>query len=132
MMFAISNPENTAKVVATIDEEVTRMLESGVTGEELEKAKASYLKTREGGRASDRGLAGLLMRNLSNNRTMEFQKVSDARIESLSKADVDEALRRHFKKENLIIVTAGDFAAAKAKAEAEKEGKEAGDSSGSK
>lgn len=125
LMFAISNPENTPKVISTIDEEVTRMLDSGVTGEELDKAKESYLKTRQGRRAQDGALAGLLMSNLSNNRTMDFQKASDARIESLSKADVDEALRRHLKKENLIIITAGDFEAAKA---AEGEAKEDADS----
>ena len=101
MMFAISNPQNTEKVVAAIDEEVTRFVESGVTGEELEKAKESFLKTRKGRRAQDRGLARLLLNNLKNDRTMEYQKESDLRIESLSKEVVDDAYRRHFKKENL-------------------------------
>lgn len=132
LMFAISNPENTPKVISTIDEEVTRMLESGVTEEELGKAKESYLKTRQGRRAQDSALAGLLMSNLSNDRTMEFQKVSDARIENLSKADVDEALRRHFKKDNLIIITAGDFAAAEAKAAEKAESSDAEDANENK
>ena len=109
LMFAISNPTNTPKVVSTIDEEVSRLLESGVTNEELDKAKASYLKTRQGNRAQDGALASMLMSNLSNNRTMEFQKTSDARIEGLTKEQVDEAIRRNLKKDKLIIVTAGDF-----------------------
>ena len=139
MMFAISNPDNVPKVISTIDEEVTRMLESGVTGEELDKAKESFLKTRQGRRAQDGTLASMLMRNLSNNRTMEFQKASDARIEGLGKADVDEAMRCHFKKENLVNITAGGFEAAKARAAeaakasaAEAEEREGSDSEGSK
>ena len=114
MMFAISNPENTEKVVTTIDQELTRLLESGVTGDELEKAKESYLKNRQGGRAQEGRLASLLLDNLATDRTMEFQKSSDDRISGLSKEQVDGALRRHIKKEDLMIITAGDFEANKA------------------
>lgn len=109
MMFAISNPRNTEKVVATIDEELTRFVESGVTGEELEKAKASFLKTRQGRRAQDRGLARMLLNNLINDRTMDYQKESDLRISELSKEQVDNAYKQYLKKENLVIITAGDF-----------------------
>ena len=113
-LFAISNPNNTEKVVNAIDEELTRFVESGVSNEELEKAKESYLKNRRGRRAVDRNLARILLSNLKNDRTMAFQQESDQRIESLAKQQVDEALKRHFKKENLVIVTAGDFEPPKA------------------
>ncbi len=118
MLYAISNPANTEKVVDAVDEELTRFLESGVTGEELEKAKESFLKTRQGRRAQDRGLARILLSNLKNDRTMDFQKESDERISGLDKQTVDEAIKRHFQKENLVIVTAGDFANAKKEDEA--------------
>lgn len=109
MMFCISNPSNTEKVVETVAEEVDRMLSSGVTGEELEKAKESYLNNRKGNRAKDRVLAGQLLSNLKTGRTMEFQSNSDEKIESLSKDRVDQALKRLIKPEKLVIVTAGDF-----------------------
>ncbi len=109
MMFCISNPSNTEKVVETVAEEVDRMLSSGVTGEEIEKAKESYLTNRRGGRAQDQRLVGDLLTNLKTGRTMEFQANSDAKIESLSKDRVDEALRRLIVPEKLVIVTAGDF-----------------------
>ncbi|MEM9413076.1 MAG: insulinase family protein, partial [Planctomycetota bacterium] len=121
MMFAISNPSNTENVVNAIDEEVTRFSESGVSGEELEKAKESFLKNRQGRRAQDRGLARILLSNLKNNRSMEFQKESDERIKTLTKAQVDEAFERWFKKENLVIITAGDFAAQEASDDKEKQ-----------
>ncbi len=109
MMFCISNPSNTEKVVATVAEEVKRMLDSGVTGEELEKAKTSYLTNRQGKRAKDASLAGELLSNLKTGRTMDFQSNSDQKIETLSKERVDEALRRLIQPEKLVIITAGDF-----------------------
>ncbi len=109
MMFCISNPKNTEKVVETVAEEVDRMLDSGVTGEELDKAKESFLTNRIGGRANDGNLAGELLTNLKTGRTMEFQATSDAKISSLNKDRVDEALKRLIVPEKLVIVTAGDF-----------------------
>ncbi|MEE2826663.1 MAG: insulinase family protein, partial [Planctomycetota bacterium] len=112
IMQAISNPENTPKVVAAINEEVQRLLESGVTADELERAKNSYLQNRQGGRAQDQQLVGMLINNLRTDRTMKFQQESDERIADLSKEDVDRAIRKYVEPEKLIIITAGDFNAA--------------------
>ncbi|MEL7496943.1 MAG: pitrilysin family protein [Planctomycetota bacterium] len=109
LMFCISNPMNTEKVVGTVREEVDRMLSSGVTGEELEKAKESFLTNRRGGRARESQIASDLVSNLRNGRTMEFQQKSDERIEALTKEKVDAALRKVIDLDRMIIVTAGDF-----------------------
>ena len=109
---AISNPQNTNKVVEAISEEVIRMLESGVTADELQRAKDSYLQNRQGGRAQDRRLLGMLINNLRTGRSMKFQQESDEIISSLSKEQVDEALRKYVDLEKMIIITAGDFEAA--------------------
>ncbi|MFK7770254.1 MAG: M16 family metallopeptidase [Mariniblastus sp.] len=109
MMFCISNPKNTEKVVSTVREEVDRMISSGVTGEELDKAKESYLTNRQGGRSRDSRLAGELLSNLRTGRTMDFQKASDAKISSLSKEQVDAALKQVINPDRLLIITAGDF-----------------------
>lgn len=109
LMFAISNPTNTEKVVGTVKEEVERMLTSGVTGEELEKARDSFIKNRQGGRSNDGTLASTLLRNLEADRTMEFHKQADAKIQLLSKDQVDETIRRYLDPKRLVIVTAGDF-----------------------
>ena len=94
MMFAISNPENTEKVVNTIDEEVSRFSESGVQAEELNNAISSYLETRKGGRANDSQLAGLLLKNMEAGR-------------------IDAVIKKLLDKQRLIIITAGDFEKAK-------------------
>jgi len=113
MMFAISNPENTEKVVNTIDEEVSRFTESGVQAEELNNAISSYLETRKGGRANDSQLAGLLLKNMEAGRTMQFQAESDQKIRLLTKERVDAVIKKLLDKQRLIIITAGDFEKAK-------------------
>ena len=109
MMFCISNPTNTEKVVSTVREEVDRMIASGVTGEELSKAKESYLTNRKGGRANDGRIASELLTNLKTGRTMEFQQASDEKIATLSKEQVDATLKKVIDPERLVIITAGDF-----------------------
>ncbi|MFN9246259.1 MAG: M16 family metallopeptidase [Planctomycetota bacterium] len=116
MMFAISNPENTEKVVGTIDEEVGRFVESGVQAEELNNAVSSYLETRKGARANDGQLAGLLLKNLETGRSMKFQAESDQKIRLLTKERVDAVIKNLLDKQRLIIITAGDFEKANAAA----------------
>ena len=108
-IFCISKPTNTPKVIAAVTEEVDRMRDSGVTAEELSKAKESYLKNRQGGRANDRKIASELISNLRLGRTMEFQRASDDKIAGLDKASVDAALRRVMDLSKMVEVTAGDF-----------------------
>ncbi len=112
MMFAMSNPENTAKVVTTIKEELTRLVESGVTTEELENARSSFLETRTGDRSSDQAIAGKLRENLELGRTMQFDAASDAKIEGLTLEAVNSAIQKRIDPAKVLIITAGDFSKA--------------------
>ena len=85
------------------------MRDSGVTEEELSKAKESYLKNRQGGRANDRKIASELISNLRLGRTMDFQRASDDKISSLDKPTVDAALRKVMDLSKMVEITAGDF-----------------------
>lgn len=124
MMFCISNPTNTEKVVETVREEVDKMLATGVTMDELNKAKESFLTNRQGGRARDGRIASDLLANLKIGRTMDFHTQSDLRISQLTKEQVDAAIKSTIDPQRLIIVTAGDFSKANGDA------KESADSSG--
>ncbi len=108
-MYAISNPENTEKVATTIIEVIEQLLKNGIDDQEFEKAKESYLTKRRGSRANDRALAGLLRKNLQADRTMAFFAESDQQMQSLSKSQVESALKSFIEVDKLIIVTAGDF-----------------------
>jgi len=114
MTFCISNPANTEKVVSTVAEVNQTVLTSGVTEDELNKAKESYLTNRQGNRAKDEGLAETLLKNLKSSRTMQFHAAGDRKIESLTKESVDAALKQLIQPEKMTIITAGDFAGATA------------------
>ena len=108
-ILCISNPTNTPAVISTVAEEVDLMLSTGVTAEELTAAKTSYLQNRKGKRAKDSVIASTLISNMRNGRTMDFQQASDDKIETLTKAEVDAALKKVMDPAKMVTITAGDF-----------------------
>jgi zinc protease len=108
-IYAISNPDNTEKVVATIEEVIQKYFDDGIEDEELSKAMASYLNKRQGGRAEDRRLASLLRKNLEVGRDMSFFADSDQTMENLTKDKVESAMKAFLNLDEMVIVTAGDF-----------------------
>ena len=109
MIYAISNPENSPKVVKAIDEELKLLLKDGITKDELTKAKTSILQSNLVSRSSDEGLLGLFSSLLSSHRDIQTTKDLELSIESLTVDQVNTAMRKYIKPEKLIIVTAGDF-----------------------
>tara|TARA_B100000809_G_scaffold262300_2_gene312970 strand:- start:2619 stop:5480 length:2862 start_codon:yes stop_codon:yes gene_type:complete len=109
MIYAISNPENSPKVVKAIDEELKRLLKGGVTEDELARAKESILQSNLVSRSSNDGLLSLYGSLLSGHRDIQTTRDLELSIESLTVEQVNTALNKYFKPEKLIIVTAGDF-----------------------
>ncbi len=114
LAFAISAPQNTAKVEAALREELGKALKDGFTEAELADAKKAWLQSQEVGRTADAGLAGRLAGYLSFDRTMAFDKDLEAKVSALTVAQVNEALRAHLKPEAVSVIKAGDFAKAAA------------------
>lgn len=112
-IYAIANPANREKVMHAIDEELKKIIESGITLEELEAARDGYLKSVQVSRSSDSRLADVLAQNLFAGRTMEYFQTIEAKIRALKINDVNEAIREYFDPDQLMIATAGDFAGAK-------------------
>jgi len=109
-IYAIANPDNRDKVVAAIDQEMRKLIKEGVTEEEVNAAKDGYLQAQKVGRTSDARLADLLSMNLFAGRDMGFYATTEAKIAKLTPEEVNEAIRKYFDPETLVIVTAGDFA----------------------
>ena len=109
MIYAISNPENSPKVVKAIDEELKRLLKDGITQDELDRAKTSILQSNLVSRSSDDGLLGLWSSLLSADRDIQSTKDLEQNISELDVEKVNSMLRKYIKPEKLIIVTAGDF-----------------------
>ncbi|MES2858309.1 MAG: pitrilysin family protein [Pseudomonadota bacterium] len=114
---AIAAPQNSARLEAAVREELARLVKDGITEAELKDAVASMLTQRQQGRASDGAVAGMLNSDSFLGRPMLRRAEFDARLQALTVADVNAAIRRFLKPEHLSVFVAGDFAnAAKAAA----------------
>jgi zinc protease len=116
--FAISAPQNTAKVEAALREELDKAMKEGFTDAELADAKKAWLQSQQVSRTNDAPLAGRLSTYLSFDRTFAFDKELEAKVAGLTLAQVNEALRAHVKPEAVSVIKAGDFAKAAAGAAA--------------
>jgi zinc protease len=120
---AICNPGNVPKAKDAILEEVQRLVSGGVTAEELARERNSFLKQRSMSRAQDGVLAAMLLNQLYAGRTMNYEAELEARILALTAEQVSATIRKCIDPKRLVIVTAGDFAGAKAKTPATGDGK---------
>jgi zinc protease len=106
---AIFAPVNQPKVEAAFNDELAKALKDGFTTQELAEGKNGLLSFRRLSRAQDGVLASSLASNLHLGRTFEVsQKVDDA-LSKLTLQQVNDALRRYVKPEDLVKVFAGDF-----------------------
>lgn len=107
--YAISAPENNAKVEAALRDEMLKAEKEGFTEDELAEAKKGWLQAAENSRTQDAGLAMGLTKYLSLNRTLGYDKKLEAQVKSLSLTQVNAALRKYIQAANLSIISAGDF-----------------------
>ncbi|MFD2365916.1 M16 family metallopeptidase [Pseudoduganella sp. GCM10020061] len=110
LAYAISAPQNTAKVEAALREELERAVKEGFTEAELAEAKKGWLQGQEVSRTSDSALAGALSEYLSLERTMKFDAEMDEQVRKLTLAQVNAAMREFIKPGSISVVAAGDFA----------------------
>ena len=106
---AIAAPQNMPKVEADFEEEVALLLKDGVSADELEKAKKTWLDQRSLVRADERNLASLLMERERWGRTMQWDAQLEARVAALTPQQVNDALKRHLDPSAISIVKGGDF-----------------------
>jgi zinc protease len=107
--YAIAAPQNMPKVEADFQEEVARILKDGVTADELEKAKKTWLDQRTMQRADESKLAGVLESVEIWGRTLQWDEQLEAKVAALTPQQVNDALKRHLDPSALSIVKGGDF-----------------------
>ena len=108
LVFAISAPQNVAKVEAAMKEELARALKDGFTSEELESAKKGLLTLEETQRGMDAALAGNLLGLEHEGRTLQWDAQLEKKIGELKLDEVNAALRKYIAPDALTIVKAGD------------------------
>jgi len=111
ILYAITNPQNKDKLLAVIRDEIEKLLDGGVTEDELSRAKKAYLDSQRVQRSDDGALANLLMSTMFNQRTMAYYETLESRIESLTVEQVNAALRAFVDVDQLVLAAAGDFQA---------------------
>lgn len=108
--YAICAPENLEKVEIGFKEELDKVIESGFTQQELDDAKKGMLQNTRIDRAKDGRLVRTLAGNLDLGRNMQWDKNFEKAIEDLTLLQVNMAVKKYFKPENISIMKAGDSA----------------------
>ena len=111
--YAISAPENTAKVEAAFKEEIMKVITEGFNEEELEAAKSGWLQSQTVNRSQDGRLTGQLGNNLRLDRTMQWSESLEDKISKLTVADINKAMKKYIHPDKMVYVKAGDFAKVK-------------------
>jgi len=106
---AIFAPQNRARVEQAVREELERAVRQGFTAAEVAAGKNAVLEARRLARTQDRSLATRLAGYSFARRTFAWDIALEARIASLTAADVNAALRKHIDPSRLALVAAGDF-----------------------
>jgi zinc protease len=107
---AIAAPANMDKAMTGLLAEIDGMVKSGVTEKELAEAKKSYAKVWQSRIAEDDFVIGELNQGLYLGRTFAFWKDLNDKIEKLTVADVNAAVRQFIDPDRLAKVRAGDLA----------------------
>ena len=106
---AIYAPENVLRLESAFGEEMGRILNEGVTAEELTAAKSAWLQQRGQARANDGAIVGMFAGQALSGRSMAFEQAMDDRVRALTLAEVNAALKKHINLSKISTVKAGDF-----------------------
>ena len=93
-VYAIYNPENAAKVQQGFKEEIARFIKDGITEDELKNVVNGWVQEQSVSRAKDNELARKIGDNMYYDRDMNFQKGIEARVKSLTVADVNKVIKK--------------------------------------
>lgn len=107
--FAICAPQNAAKAMDAMAEEINNWMKDGITPDELADFREGYLKELENNFAQDRFIVGQLSRGLEIERTMTYWSDLMARIKALNADQVNAAIKKHVGNVPMIKIKAGDI-----------------------
>jgi zinc protease len=109
-IYAISAPQNTAKVDTDARDELTRFLAAPVTAAEISSASSGLLQERILGRSGDGALAGQLARHLYLGRDFTWDARFEKALAAVTADSIQKALHTYVDPNAMITVKAGDFA----------------------
>ncbi|MFZ0934655.1 MAG: M16 family metallopeptidase [Bryobacteraceae bacterium] len=108
-VWAICAPQNAPKVEADFREELARALKDGFTEKEVTAEKKAWKDELTLQRSEDGSLASLLLNRERFGRSIKFDEALEAKIDTLTVAEVNSAFRKHVVPADFSYVRAGDF-----------------------
>jgi len=108
-IYAIYAPQNRERVEKAISEELARVLKDGFTDAEVRDGVAALLNYRNLSRAQDDVLSSVWVDYMKTGRTFAWSAEVDKKLQALTPADVNTALRKYLKPETFSTAVAGDF-----------------------
>jgi zinc protease len=109
-IYAISAPQNTAKVDADARDELAKFLAAPVTAAEITNVTSGLLQERQLGRSGDGALAGQLARHLYLDRDFSWDARYEKALAAVTPEAIQEAVHTYLDPNAMITVKAGDFA----------------------
>jgi zinc protease len=106
---AICAPQNAAKAMTALLEELGTLMSKGVMPDELQKAKQAYLARWQTSLAEDETVTGLLERSLFLDRKLDFYDKLNASVQAATAGDVTAAMVKYVKPGDLVKIKAGDI-----------------------
>ena len=111
---AICAPQNAAKAMASMLDEIERLRREGIDAAVLEDAKQSYRQDFDGRLAQDRFLLGMIGDDLFAGRDLDHERGLNEKMQALTPDAIRKAIDRFLETQRLIKVRAGDLAKAAA------------------
>lgn len=107
--FAIFAPQNVLKVESAFKDELSKLLASGFTAEEVASGKKGWLQSQQTSRAQDGGLARQLAMYEFAGRTMAWEEMLEQKVNALTPERIQAALKKYIDPEGIAYFKAGDF-----------------------
>jgi zinc protease len=107
-------PQNGEAARAALVEEMKKLVDGGVTADEVATAKKGWLEQQDNLIADDGIIGAILLHDRELGRDWTWTKARRAAVAAVTKDDVDRVIKTWFTPDKLVIIFAGDQAKAKA------------------
>jgi zinc protease len=114
--YASYAPDNSERLFAALNEELTRMLQEPVSDDELNKGLEGWLQAQEVSRGDDSRLVNTLASDLYLGRTMDYQRQLEEQVKALDADAIMAVFNKYLELDDLVLVEAGDFRSEEEKA----------------
>jgi zinc protease len=108
-IYAITAPQNTARVKSDVAQELARALHDGFTEDEVRNGIASLLEYRKLALAHDGAIAGIWLNYMQLGRNFDWWAKTTRALKSLTAAKVNKAMRAVLKPDQFSTAIAGDI-----------------------